>query len=354
MPKQSPFFKTEPVKNYLLQRINRAGGQPERLPGEIELCRKFGVSRITVRRAIKALEDFNYIIRLPQRKGAFSNPEMSRAIPCIIGILCGDGGRNYITNQMSAVLSVFWEEFNEVNCDFEFAMVNINIHDPEESGEELLRLSYDGIFWLHPAPEAIPTIDALIRRGFPVVTVTPPYAADFPEPVANCIAYDHADIGRYRGMLIREHGHRHIIYIGLPNITYQNFVATLDECGKGAHTVSKIGEVNDIESKLRDLLRKNPETDAIISDGREERFQALFHVLKDEDRKIKLYLDAPNAGMRPDLAACLPKSEIFFFDESPRLRACGRESGKFLKQMIEGEIKRFESMKIKIPYIGKN
>ena len=41
---------TAGVKNYLLQCVAKAGTKPERILSEMQLCEKFGVSRITVRR----------------------------------------------------------------------------------------------------------------------------------------------------------------------------------------------------------------------------------------------------------------------------------------------------------------
>lgn len=74
-------LKTEAVVPLSLKPDQACGVDPELLPGEMELCEKFKVSRVTVRRAIESLIAGAYIIRLPKRRGAFTNPEMAKSIP---------------------------------------------------------------------------------------------------------------------------------------------------------------------------------------------------------------------------------------------------------------------------------
>ena len=122
-------LKTEFVIRYLLGRIRQSGPEPELLPGEMELCAQLNVSRVTVRRALESLSAANYIIRLPKRKGAFSNPEMAKNVPCTIGIVAS--GCPFQMNGSSAIsLSSFLKKMGACELfSWEYVFLSINPDD---------------------------------------------------------------------------------------------------------------------------------------------------------------------------------------------------------------------------------
>lgn len=125
-------LKTEAVVHYLLSRIRHAGVDPELLPGEMELCEKFKVSRVTVRRAIESLIAGAYIIRLPKRRGAFTNPEMAKSIPYPVGIAVDMGYTFSIDGSAAMALSGFLKKMgSDENCSWLYIYLNIS------SGESL-------------------------------------------------------------------------------------------------------------------------------------------------------------------------------------------------------------------------
>ena len=78
-----------PIIQYVTGKVSQAGETPQLLPGEPDLCEKFGVARGTVRRAMAYLIERGIVIQLPKRRGYFSNPKYSfsgeiniGAIPC--------------------------------------------------------------------------------------------------------------------------------------------------------------------------------------------------------------------------------------------------------------------------------
>ena len=88
MVKSLNFPAGEPVRRYLLSLARRTGVRPEKIPAERELAELLGVSRGTVREAIAFLMQQNYLIRIPGRKGAFTNPVTANAVTISIGALC--------------------------------------------------------------------------------------------------------------------------------------------------------------------------------------------------------------------------------------------------------------------------
>ena len=80
-----------PIIQYVTCKVSQAGETPQLLPGEPDLCEKFGVARGTVRRAMAYLIERGIVIQLPKRRGYFSNPKYSNSGEINIGVLSGSG-----------------------------------------------------------------------------------------------------------------------------------------------------------------------------------------------------------------------------------------------------------------------
>ena len=65
------------IRRYMMNVIYRANGQSVQVPTILELSRKFGVSRPTVSKAMKALTEEGYIIG-KRGIGSFTNPNFIR------------------------------------------------------------------------------------------------------------------------------------------------------------------------------------------------------------------------------------------------------------------------------------
>jgi len=74
------------IRSILLARLLREGVPGARLPAEIELCREFGASRITVQQALRLLEKEG-LIRRQQGRGTFYIGEPPMAEAKLSGIL---------------------------------------------------------------------------------------------------------------------------------------------------------------------------------------------------------------------------------------------------------------------------
>ena len=86
MKTKEKLSKVSEVVHYLYGCIRRSNGINDLLPGESELCRKFGFARGTVQRAVNGLMKNNYIIKKPGRHGLYINPEMAGLVPVAIGV----------------------------------------------------------------------------------------------------------------------------------------------------------------------------------------------------------------------------------------------------------------------------
>jgi GntR family transcriptional regulator len=74
------------VRSILLARLQREGVPGARLPAEVELCREFGTSRITVQQALRLLEKEG-LIRREQGRGTFYIGEPPAVEAKLSGIL---------------------------------------------------------------------------------------------------------------------------------------------------------------------------------------------------------------------------------------------------------------------------
>ncbi|TXK03350.1 GntR family transcriptional regulator [Microbacterium mitrae] len=74
----------EQVRTTLLSEIERGAFSDDRLPPEPELCQRFGVSRITVRRAVADLEELGVVTRR-QGLGTFISPRFTPVASMSVG-----------------------------------------------------------------------------------------------------------------------------------------------------------------------------------------------------------------------------------------------------------------------------
>ena len=128
----------EPVRRYLLSLARRTGSRPEKIPAERELAELLGVARGTVREAIASLEKQNFLLRLPGRKGAFTNPRTANAVMISVGVLTAD---NWFDRLRQQTLRGFFDVLFENRIDFSF---HIELSDGKADDRFVQTIRYSG------------------------------------------------------------------------------------------------------------------------------------------------------------------------------------------------------------------
>ena len=270
-------LKTDIIVHYLLSRISRSGTEPEPLPTEMELCNRFQVSRVTVRRAIQILEDDGDIIRLPGRRGAFTNPAAARSVPHAAGVIVASGSTFSLDHDNSMALSGFLKKMSG-NDSVPWYYFYLSVR-PGEDIEPLIAAHHlEALLWLSPAAEALPELKKLADRHFPAVSIGYPSDSNYPVPAKNTILRDFSLFGKeLAGEMLRQ-GFRCPVYCGNRNITFESFQRIAAENGLDIQAENVIEKSAMIEEKLPEIL-KQKNVDVIYSSGSGSRYLAVLRLL---------------------------------------------------------------------------
>lgn len=157
---------SEPARRYLLSLVRKTGTVPQRIPSERDLAEKLGLARGTVRNAIADLEANFLLIRLPGKKGAFTNPGAADMLTVSIGVV---SKTNWFHNLHQQILYGFCSVLSDNAVDYSLHYEIISdISDRQffkvlrHSGHALL-LNFGG--------KSIS--EKLIQTGIPVVDYIP-------------------------------------------------------------------------------------------------------------------------------------------------------------------------------------
>jgi len=192
------------IRAHIMNLIATADGASLQIPPENELCRLFGVTRPTVRSAIKGLIDEGYLLAR-RGLGTFINPSMIRRelvrIPKM-AVLSYDGGV-----RQSFYMSGLCRMIEMNGMDFDLLCLP-NSSDPQRL-VEMVRASFDAVLWNEPAQQCAPYLDALKASGTPLLAI-----AREQEPPCDRIATpDLRHAGRFIAEAFYAKGHEHFIYV---------------------------------------------------------------------------------------------------------------------------------------------
>lgn len=332
MGEKKQVLRTEPVKQYLIQCSMKAGSEQVRLMEEMELCRKFGVSRGTVRQAIEETIRLGYATRLPKRRGLFSLPGNSR-IPekCrMIALLYDNQTFFVLTRHDAAMVSAFFEELTQYPCNFCVPRMN------EFTEESILGLEMDGLVWFHPPKENAPLIRQLIGRGYPIVAVPFFYSDSFDTDPDHYLYVDYLGAAKKRAEVFAWNNCRNLLICGGSSPS----IILLEKEFRKTPLAENVFISDGTPSSLQTILR-NENIDAIFSFGGIDIYQTVFQVVRSlpDPRKILIQIDP--GFLEDSLIKKNPDLHIVNGDFTDlhiaRARDVGKEAALRLKKILKNK-----------------
>ena len=194
------------IRTHLINLINVADSKNSLIPPENELCRLFGVTRPTVRNAIKGLVLDGYLI--PRKGlGTFINLDMAgkdiKRIPNI-GLMLGDGqvARGGFDPVVAQCL---------IGSGTSFEPLYIPESRSVDSLAEIARAGIDAVIWCSPNEQVGRYIEALKNIGTPILCID----IEKDAPAFNC-DFIHSNRA-IRGVKLAEYlyskGHRNMLFV---------------------------------------------------------------------------------------------------------------------------------------------
>ncbi len=196
------------VRAYLYNLAEHGTGEMQKIPSENELCRMFGLSRMTVREAIRGLVESRFLVTR-RGVGTFVNSSIAKQSVIhfpLIGILHA-GGRNVYQTASPAVRTAVLES----------GMIPEMILLPDSNDPlRLLEMAANhlaAVIWDSPGPEERPYLFALREKGVPLLLVGDRENLTGIGESFDLLATSRAERGRRLGALFLEYGHERICYI---------------------------------------------------------------------------------------------------------------------------------------------
>ena len=321
---------TEPVKRFLIQAVAKSGPQPERLPNELELCKRFSVSRPTVHKAVEELIEIGYLQHLPQRRGIFSNPEYVQMAPYSIGIISDRANCSYFGWPGTRILGSFLSHLGDLRAMTTFLTLD---RKPERAAEEILNSGLDAVFWNIPDESYFPVIRKLIDRKIAVAAVGSYFNFLLPELETNFLSSDFFYHGQCRADFFLQRNRQSLVYCGNPGPIYDGFKARLKEHHIRFDDTHLINDSAPMSKLIRIL--ENERMDGLICDGNKNQHNHVLKVLQKHQPDIPVLL---SYGLDPDqlkkdypdlqLFSILPKIDLKQLDE------IGRSAAHHIREML--------------------
>ena len=278
-----------PIIQYVISKVSQAGETPQLLPGEPDLCEKFGVARGTVRRAMAYLIERGIVIQLPKRRGYFSNPKYSNSGEINIGVLVGSGYFAAMSYYSSDMYSGFLQGIKPLYCAFQF--LNVSSCDPETVAALPEHNGLNAVLWLCPGDENLPAVNRLIEKQFPVIAIENPYIVNRSRPERNFLLYDLTHAGELRAKQVLDSGFRKPLYCAEHGKIQDAFAQYINRNG-GVCKPEDILSTEDIPVRI-DPQKDLSSFDCIVCDGDRRRYSMLLNRLQQhpEGKAIKVFLE---------------------------------------------------------------
>lgn len=255
LDKEKMVLLYQKLKSYLEEEI-RTSKPGQRLPSENEICKRFGVSRITVQRALRDLREVAPIIR-KKGKGTFVLPVLNhKSIETKTVKMVFPFGYNPEDDFLFPITKALIKEFMGSRLNLMISPLK----NHKKIQEDFSNLA--GVFWIAPFKSHYKTIEEIVLRGIPVIVIN----RVIENPDINYVSTDHYSGALIGTRLLLTH-HDRIGFVGLiRNNTclthhYEGYCFALEEAGKKVQKGLIVHAMVDrklqlIESHLEDGLNK--------------------------------------------------------------------------------------------------
>jgi DNA-binding LacI/PurR family transcriptional regulator len=318
------------IRTYILNLIRDEALNLTQIPAESEICRRFEVSRSTVRQAIKGLVEDGYLI--PKRGfGTVINRDKFNGaglnLP-VIGVIRGDG--RCVTSPISSELV----DAIRVN-GLDWTPIYLpNSNDPQRL-VEYIRHGVKALVWEQPTKGFAPYLDAIRDTGIPLLQLS-----QHPSEICDSLAYG-SDPGAKLADLLHSHGHSEMIFVNTPmnkeallaedDNWLLAYCARMEELtGKTIDPAALLVEKHEFEETLFELKRGRKRFSAIYALGRQVPF--LARVLNANGLRVPD--DLSLVTYRSSEARYLNCQAVTCFDFAQAMR---REFYEWLQQKVYGE-----------------
>ena len=320
-----------PIIQYVTSKVSQAGETPQLLPGEPDLCKKFGVARGTVRRAMAYLIERGIVIQLPKRRGYFSNPKYSNSGEINIGVLSGSGYFAAMSHLASDMYSGFLQGIKPLYCLFQF--LNVSSCDPETIADLIEYNGLKALLWLCPEDEGIPAFNSLLKKSIPLVAIENAYVVNHIHPERNFLLYDQVHAGELRAEQVLDSGFHKPLYCAERGKVTDAFAQYLNRNG-GVCKPEDILSTEEIPVRI-DPQKNLSGFDCIVCDGDRKRYSMLLNQLQQhpDGKKVKVFLEKEINS--EDIIPDFPDLDIEFI-RSLDMRTTAFNAGKRAGLILRG------------------
>ncbi|OQA82325.1 MAG: putative HTH-type transcriptional regulator YurK [Lentisphaerae bacterium ADurb.Bin242] len=195
------------IRQYVLDLMREHRNTDVSILSERELCRKFGVTRPTARKALKALIEEDYLYVKPGR-GMFVRAERLEAAPVRrfkrIMVVIGDGGLSCMDGFFMSVLEKLCGTLKHLPVHLQVVPLDVD-HDCAVA--EIEMYNPDGILWVRPGEKGKKLIGEL-REKIPVVTL-----GLVPDGDPYAVTCDYTEAGRLSAQWFRSRALKKIVFL---------------------------------------------------------------------------------------------------------------------------------------------
>ena len=280
------------VREWILNIALSPDAEPDAIPPERHISQDLGVSRDTVRRAIKGLIEEG-VLESRQGAGTFINRKAverhnrRKAKDLSIGIVIFEGKPTPNPSQYGwGVLQALIHHFNTHG-------IRTQLLGLEDSGaltaRQILSQKLDGLVWISPSAQCSGTLDCLWENELPVVVVG---GGATPKNIRQVVTDDMAG-GYMAGEYFLKRAHKQVLFVSRPpsrpftSDRHEGFVKAMATYGvkhDQALTLSAF-EMLGVYNKVRELVRsRKPFTGVFCADG--IYLRPVYNAIRDAGKQI--------------------------------------------------------------------